>query len=483
MYRLLWVPVLFCAATAAAQEAKESVPPTKPRPPQNARIYELEVSPADEPRPAMKYRLLPSPADLQPGNAATAYYQAFSQAEVSPVHRPAFKKLRTYIDVRTRDINLDEMGEVLAQLDESAFFSSVRAATFRSTCDWETTVRDRGVRVVFPAMDDMRSMGILLAMKAKYAIARGDHNTALETGRDAFTLAYHMQKNGEIVVQNLIGIAIIGMMHDEFFLEWVHSPGSPNLYWALAEVPPYIDAQRVVAHELRLPEYTLRGLKDSSLRALTRSEAADLAYRAWNVESEIEQQRLAADAVRARLDLAAWALQAYDDGRRELLAAGFSRELLDQMPVLQVALLSRWKRYEQVRDERYKWWLAMHGPDRDLALRKDRATFNDRNEIAPFHVFGPLLGNLYRAQLRQHRYLSVLRAIEALRLYAARRRAWPEALADIEDVPVPDDPVTRQPFIYRLRGNTATLTMPNHDLHPDLDHVYELTLRQPQRAN
>src|SRR3954469_8073292 len=39
-------------------------------------IYKMTVSPAAEPRPALKYHFLVPPVDKTPGNAATFYYKA-----------------------------------------------------------------------------------------------------------------------------------------------------------------------------------------------------------------------------------------------------------------------------------------------------------------------------------------------------------------------------------------------------------------------
>src|SRR5437867_3234916 len=45
---------------------------------------ELSVSPAAEPRPALKYRLFPGLAERTPGNAATYYYRALVEQKQLP---------------------------------------------------------------------------------------------------------------------------------------------------------------------------------------------------------------------------------------------------------------------------------------------------------------------------------------------------------------------------------------------------------------
>jgi hypothetical protein len=483
MRRVLRVWVIMCASAALAQQPKESVPPVAsgPREDPSHIIYELEVSPAEESRPAMKYRLLPNPADLKPGNAATQYYKAFAMDSRGPFQTEAYQKLEEMMGKPLQAIDTGELGQTLQLLQFDVFYRSIRAATARQTCDWEEPVEDEGVYLLLPAVQSFRSVARLLSMKAKYEVARGNFDEALLTARDTFTLSHHLQRDGETIVQCLVGIAIAGLAHDHFTLEWIRAPGSPNLYWALSEIPSYIDSRRVVASDLRFPEYTLHALKEIDQRAFTAAEANELAVKAFANEAS---SRLNANDLARRAQLAAWALQAFDESYRELSDSGMSKELLDRMPVLQVALLGRWRRFQVDRDDLYKWAAITHGPARDKALQMQHE-IHRRTETtsAPFGTFLPALGAMNQAQLRQHRFLSVLRTIEALRLHAARHGKWPAALADVREVPVPDDPVTNSPFVYQTSGNNATLVMPRHRLGADLEYEYRLRLRDEKKAD
>jgi hypothetical protein len=56
------------------------------------------------------------------------------------------------------------------------------------------------------------------------------------------------------------------------------------------------------------------------------------------------------------------------------------------------------------------------------------------------------------------RHIAALQCIEAMRLYAAGHNGkFPSALAEIAEVPVPGDPVTRKPFSYTRTGSKAVL--------------------------
>jgi hypothetical protein len=63
--------------------------------------------------------------------------------------------------------------------------------------------------------------------------------------------------------------------------------------------------------------------------------------------------------------------------------------------------------------------------------------------------------------MRHDRRIAGLRAVEALRLYAASHEGkLPEALSQVKEVPVPDDPATGKPFEYRRDGVAALLLSP-----------------------
>ena len=62
---------------------------------------------------------------------------------------------------------------------------------------------------------------------------------------------------------------------------------------------------------------------------------------------------------------------------------------------------------------------------------------------------------------RLDRQVAALQCIEALRFYAgANQGNFPDALADIAQVPLPNDPVTQKPFVYSRTGSEAVLKGP-----------------------
>jgi hypothetical protein len=65
-----------------------------------------------------------------------------------------------------------------------------------------------------------------------------------------------------------------------------------------------------------------------------------------------------------------------------------------------------------------------------------------------------------RAEIRGPRQFAALQAVEAVRMHAATTGKLPATLAEITVVPVPPNPITRQPFPYELLDSEAVLEIP-----------------------
>ena len=81
---------------------------------------------------------------------------------------------------------------------------------------------------------------------------------------------------------------------------------------------------------------------------------------------------------------------------------------------------------------------------------------------------------------RLDRHIAALTCIEAIRLYAAAHNGkFPNALADITEVSVPIDPVTRKPLIYQRAGSKALLEAPSVKGAADKYTIrYEISLKE-----
>jgi len=90
-----------------------------------------------------------------------------------------------------------------------------------------------------------------------------------------------------------------------------------------------------------------------------------------------------------------------------------------------------------------------------LRIDKTRQSLDD----LPLSSFLPAIGKVSAATAFLDRQIAALRCVEAIRLYAAAHDGkLPATLADIKEVPIPDDPMTGKPFDYKPEGDKAILS-------------------------
>ncbi len=165
-----------------------------------------------------------------------------------------------------------------------------------------------------------------------------------------------------------------------------------------------------------------------------------------------------------RLGIAAMAAKVYPAAKKALIAEGRPEAEVEAMPVVQVASLYSFQEYYRFRDEYFKW---MNVPYWQSFDRVDQSSFSDLEEklanplLTLFRLLAPPLNAARLAGLRIDRQFNAIACIEAIRISMhAHSGKLPASLDEITEAPVPRDPATGQPFVYRVHGDTATLTAP-----------------------
>src|SRR5262249_12905649 len=166
--------------------------------------------------------------------------------------------------------------------------------------------------------------------------------------------------------------------------------------------------------------------------------------------------------------------------RKRLVEDGLSEAKGKQFPALQVILL----------DEKYLYEGRPDGPMQAAGRRfweGEVAPPPPRNnkEETLFAWAVPATFKVRQAQARLEQRLALLRCVEALRLYAAEHGGrLPERLADVK-LPLPADPISGKPFVYKLEGGTATVrgTAPaGHGKDPPPDDPHRVSNAKRRRA-
>src|SRR5262249_26458559 len=127
---------------------------------------------------------------------------------------------------------------------------------------WQYTL-DAGdpVQILLPDLQEMRTFGRLLALKARAEVADGNFSEAVRTLETGFAFSAHVNE-APFLINNLVALSSANQLLD-VLLELAERPDAPNLYWALATLPrPLIDPRRGYEFEQVVPELQFPDLAD-----------------------------------------------------------------------------------------------------------------------------------------------------------------------------------------------------------------------------
>lgn len=444
-----------------------------PDPAPEVKTVEWQISPAGESSPALKHRLSPSITDTVPGNAATHYYRALL---LSPRSQPEqLTHENEWYDSRTSDLPLPDVKKWLAARE--VVLEEIATATRCDECDWGIRFQDlRGRDVIFvrlPEIQEMRQLARLLKLKAQVEIAERRIDDAVATLRMSYRMAIDVAKSSSVIV-NLVSVAMVSVAN-EMTGELIALDHSPNLYWGLRMLPdPMMDRQAVAHLDAGLPMQLFPFLKD-----------ADTAHRPPE-----EWQRLLSDAIHEirsmtrnspsgeandvfnQLSATVLIMRSYPIAKRDLIATGTDAATVEKMPVGQVVAIYVRNCHQHAANEFEKWSSLPYAegePHLRRLLNQLQETGYLTHSPTAIATKDPLLINqaflpnamIGEAFNRPRRMIAMLATVEAIRMHAAaNQNSLPAKLSDISVVPVPNDPATAKPFLYRVVDGRAELLAP-----------------------
>ncbi len=440
----------------------------------------IKLYPSAEPQPALKYKLLPSRAEQIAGNAAVYYGKVKAEQNVFFGNR----ELRENID-RWQEIPLEELiAEEVRLPIEDIYFQLDRGARCRF-CDWQMPIGDvQFYSTLLPEIQESRQFSRILAASARIDIAHRRYEKALRRFQTNYALGRHIAES-EFIVGGLVGAAICGNMTAQV-TEFVQQPDTPNLYWALATLPsPLIDMREAIeleSHGLDLSYPELANYEGVGLRAFSQRE--QIHPELWKVPpsrrtpqqwkrlyhaiiTDVHTAIAGADseALKSAEVLEQSCQDAYPFVKRFLNNSSIDAKKVEAMSVHQAALVYMLRSFRDQVDDMSKYYglpypVAITGLNA-VAKHYQDVTKNVPVEFKVADHLVPAIKVAKEAETRMDREIAVLRIFEALRIHGASRSGkLPEHLSDITEVPIPLDPVTGKPFVYRLEVNTATLRGP-----------------------
>jgi hypothetical protein len=434
-------------------------------------LISLSVTAQSESVPILKHTLLPRLSDQKTGNAALFYYGAVGL--MPDIDDDLSDKFKQWREQPVDELPRKEVDAFLATFAKS--FSQIRLASMRDHCDWETPVEE-GYGLELPSLSAFRQLSRTMALKIRLDLSDKDADTALEEVQHLLAMGRSLAA-GPTLIQDLVGAAIAHTAVREL-IDWPQDTRAPNLYWALSALPtPFIDIRPSLEMEMDLMFREFPDLRDIEGETLSVEQANALAARILTkIGMFSENKTLQAMAP------ATWVILQYTDAQAFLRDRQWPRERIKALPVAQAVLIYQIQQYIEIRD-RMICWLFLPYADAYLHQKEvdqERSRLYGRGW--KFNVFTNFMPALYRVgfiQTRLDRDIAMLRIVEALRMEAAHNRGrLPQTLSDVTRVPLPHDPLTGKPFIYRAsdRGH-ARLEAPRHPEETNRRPVFELSLK------
>lgn len=471
------------------------------------RTMRLTLHPRGEPSPALKYRLLPSEAEMLEGNAVVHYLKAMGFLEQQPAQKRLMEiyseagerairegkvhhELPPYVwqSMRPEELPLAEVQEFLNLTRFQR--RSLKEARERRHADFDRHLRgvDDVWGYLIPEIQAMRELARLQRLRCRVAIAEGDSEEALAILGQQYAMARHLGQD-DFIISALVGISVEGVAWEDA-LHLARQPDAPNLYWAFASLPhPLIDVRHALDNETLWLETSVKVLAevDETPRPAGYWQAFidRLIPQLGSLEAELAELgvRLPDDPVTARSMFAGLIAAAYPGAKQYLLDAGeLDRERLEAYPTAQVVFLAMLRYHDEHQQQAHKWAHLPYWQVKD-ELRSVRNQGREQAERVGWAAlptqWNGYAGSVYaiEAIARMEQQIALIQTIEAIRMAgAASGGELPESLANLP-VPAPVDPFTSQPLDYQNHGPYAVL---RGDTTPHLR--YRFVLRFSERS-
>ncbi|HAN97046.1 MAG TPA: hypothetical protein DCQ98_06255 [Planctomycetaceae bacterium] len=418
--------------------------------PDGSEPIELAVDPIGPAEPLLAIELLPSVRDRHSGNAAVHYGKVKSEQNRLFGDSELLEKFHAWTTRPLEELKNEPQPLLSA---DSSIFATLKRAAYCDSCDWQLPIREEETLfILLPEVQESRLFARMLASTARWHIAHGEYERALELLRIGYAMARHVGE-GPTVVNGLVGLAIASEMNRQL-VELIRQPDAPNLYWALTMLPdPLVDFRPGIEMEFDAIELTYGDLFDPN----SPIDSVDW----WNTRLEelLEHTFLLStytmggvsqgDEVK-RPTLVELTTTTYPTAKQVLIEAGVDEAKVDAMPVSRVILQASWSQYRKLRDRELRL----------LFLSREEATkFDPEIGLPEIEALPPFKRQLLMpaariraAQTRMAREFALLRTCEALRAHAAAERGkLPTTLDEVRIVPIPLDPATGRPFYYELQ--------------------------------
>ncbi len=417
---------------------------------------------AAEPVPALKYQFWPRPQTLKSGSAQMHFFRAITLLlGQSAESRKQFERLST---VDTGELDITQVRSFVAT--QSSVLNELHEMAMCESFDLDHHIRNlKGIELysyLLPDVQEARSLGRLLRLRAIEQIDRNDFEGAVSTISDGYRLSA-LVATGETLIEQLVAIAISSMM-EETVERAIQKPGCPNLYWALASLPrPVSRIREAIQFEMHFLRRIIPLLDEGE----TGNYPEEVWRQKWVDSIEPLSELSGATGQEVTLALAMATIGLVEPARQRLLDSGFQMETLSTMPPTQIVVIDTSRELRRMSDDAVRAYLLpidMRGPvlaGNDTKFRKwvqEERWTSGAAMIASF--FFPAILQAQEAEVRKLMTQQRLMTVEAIRMHVATHGGQlPESLEVLSPVPAMRDPYTGKPFGYRIETLDDKLTI------------------------
>jgi hypothetical protein len=435
----------------------------------------LTVAPAAEPQPALQYSFCTPPAETTPGNGVAFYYRAFAEmGRQSEEDRIRLSNLIDLEGVPDNHLVTEKAGELLRKFEP--VIEQLALAVRRETCDWQWSIHReldaaQIMRQDWPELRMAREVARLLVLRSRWQSMQGDFAGATDSLRLGYQLAIDLGRS-QVVVSQLVGYAIINRLNYEL-TRVMDTPGSPNFYWAIAELPrPLIDLHAAQESEFHSLQRLVPGVDGTEIPL---QSAEPWRRSLFRLDDVLRTDPEFLPGFPRGSVITAIAMVGYPRAKRLLLDEGYTVEQLEAMPVGEVLARHQARVGRRASDDLRKWlvlpihqrWKLAEAARQEFMQNRRILGPSDESEVLPITTlyFSSLTYAPEQTQIMGEVLLNAIQAIEAIRMSAAANHGvLPVSLDAVTIVPVPSNPASNQPFLYRttedgfeLRTDAAAL--------------------------
>ena len=201
----------------------------------------LTIYPTKAGKLEKKYQLMVKAEDQVDSDAVPLYEKAIKSIPKDFNQ----EQIREWLNLPCEQFPQQKAEEILQKYIEPLKLV-VRAAKCKD-CNWpQGEPDDRSVD-----LNGYRKLAFILELWARLEISQGGYEGAIIAMRTGFGMARHLGQS-PMIVQGLVGISVGAIMCKELE-QYVQGQDSPNLYWALADMPkPFVDVEKSIEHEKKV---------------------------------------------------------------------------------------------------------------------------------------------------------------------------------------------------------------------------------------